>query len=205
MAIAPGKGGKCFPRSVEVARQLATRAAVAGGAISYTISHTISHTISRISRISPAREIGRDVEANRRREVQRRCEARNVEVKRLRRGERGRERAARLLVPKVAGELRRWHEVGARQHNACLAMRGGSRVRVRQRKGRAPARMNAGPRPIAHGRRAIAPVRVGVGLAARGDNQRVEGPRRRRGAGRGERVRVVVGVRGRLGLQRESL
>jgi len=24
--------------------------------------------------------------------------------------------------------------------------------------------MNAGPRPIAHGRRAIAPVRVGVGL-----------------------------------------
>eukprot|EP00964_Phaeocystis_antarctica_P008957 scaffold4855_cov31-Phaeocystis_antarctica.AAC.1 len=35
--------------------------------------------------------------------------------------------------------------VGARQHNACLAMRGGSRVRVRQRKGRAPARMNAGP------------------------------------------------------------
>ena len=92
MAIAPGKGGKCFPRSVEVARQLAARAAVAGGAISFTISHTIS----RISRISPAREIGRDVEANRRREVQRRCEARNVEVKRLRRGERGRERAARL-------------------------------------------------------------------------------------------------------------
>jgi len=126
MAIAPGKGGKCFPRSVEVARQLAARAAVAGGAISFTISHTIS----RISRISPAREIGRDVEANRRREVQRRCEARNVEVKRLRRGERGRERAARLLVPKVlvpkvAGELRRWHEVGARQHNACLAMGAG--------------------------------------------------------------------------------
>ena len=89
MAIAPGKGGKCFPRSVEVARQLAARAAVAGGAISFTISHTIS-------RISPAREIGRDVEANRRREVQRRCEARNVEVKRLRRRERGRERAARL-------------------------------------------------------------------------------------------------------------
>eukprot|EP00964_Phaeocystis_antarctica_P032093 scaffold18157_cov47-Phaeocystis_antarctica.AAC.1 len=63
--------------------------------------------------------------------------------------------------------------------------------------------MNAGPRPIAHGRRAI--VRVGVGLAARGDNQRVEGPRRRRGAGRGGRVRVLVGVRGRLGPQRETL
>ena len=86
-----------------------------------------------------------------------------------------------------------------------VSRHGGSRVRVRQRKGRAPARMNAGPRPIAHGRRAIAPVRVGVGLAARGDNQRVEGPRRRRGAGRGERVRVLVGVRGRLGPQRESL
>ena len=79
----------------EVARQLTARAAVAGGAI--------SHTISRISRISPAREIGRDVEANRRREVQRRCEARNVEVKRLRRRERGRERAARLTRVRASG------------------------------------------------------------------------------------------------------
>ena len=91
--------------------------------------------------------------------------ARRVAAKRARvhKGRRG------LLVTEEAGELRRRHKVGARHHDA-----------------RRPILGRGGP----HAPLITPPLRLGIGLAGRGDNERVERPRRRRGIGGGGRVRV---------------
>ena len=110
-------------------------------------------------------------------QVRGRGAARRVAAKRARvhKGRRG------LLVTEVAGELRRRHKVGTRHHDARPLG-----ITPRHHGARRPVLGRGGARaPLI-----TTPLRLGIGLAGRGDNERVERPRRGRGVGGGRRMRV---------------